>query len=412
MNFAIQALTLLSGLLVNFLVPALFGLESYGVFVQANILVFVFQKLTDIVNEPLISHVEGRYIFATSLLIGCVVILLFLIANSFEQIGNPVLLGVMLLSSCCLLSMYALRQQFRLLVYLLVFLVVFGFLLALKMLAGWQLNIVDVLIWTNFIPGGIAALGLILSGSRFPPGKKFISTMKNVVAMVPRMISVTLVFNLLTNILPYILSKTLPVRDLGLFRVVTSIIQSATSLFPLNTKAIFVAFVAEERRDVLFKTIMSTSLLYFAIVGVGGYLFAWAVPKISSYLVLVTSLPVLYWAVVSERYLLARGLRRQVMVANLVVGFLVVPAVIFVRDLQQAELFYSIGFSVYALVLHSFCQHRFHQGVMCWVVLLSPCVIWLQEKSVFIPILYMCSLVVLVITALRFRLADLRNLRF
>jgi hypothetical protein len=411
-NVAIQALTLLSGMLVNFVVPALYGLESYGAFIQANILVFVFQKLTDIVNEPLISHVEGRYVFATSLLMGGVVMLLFLITNSFDPIGNPLLLGVMLVSSCCLLSMYALRQQVRLLVYLVVFLGVFGLLLALKMLADWQLSIVDVLVWTNLVPGFLAALGLVSSGSRLPPGKQLLSTMGNTIAMLPRMISVTLVFNLLTNILPYILSKTLPVRDLGLFRVVTSVIQSATSLFPLNTKAIFVAFVGGERRETLFKTIMSASLLYFSILGVFGYLLAWMVPKLSPYLVLVASLPVLYWAVVSERYLLASGSRRQVMIANLTVGLLAVLGVFFVHELKQAVIFYALGFSAYALVLHACCQPRFHSGAMYWVVILSPCVIWLQAKSIFIPICYMVSLIILATVVLRFRPADLRNLRF
>jgi len=411
-NVAIQILTLLSGMLVNFVVPALYGLESYGDFIKANILVFVFHKLSDIVNEPLISHVEGRYVFATSLLMGGVVMLLFLIANRVDPIGNPLLLGVMLVSSCCLLSMYALRQQSRLIIFLIVFLAVFGILLALKMLADWKLSIVDVLVWTNFVPGLFAALGLVLSGSRLPPGKQFISTIGNAFAMLPRMISVTLVFNLLTNILPYILSKTLPVRDLGLFRVVTSIIQSATSLFPVNTKAIFVAFVEGEQREALLKVIMSASLLYFSLLGVFGYMLAWMVPKLGPYLVLVASLPVLYWAVVSERYLLASGSRRPVIIANLIVGVLAVVAVIFVQDLKQAEIFYGLGFAAYALVLHACCQSHLHQGVMYWVVILSPCVIWLQATSIFIPILYMVSLIILAIAVLRFRPADLRNLRF
>jgi hypothetical protein len=322
------------------------------------------------------------------------------------------LLGVMLVSSCCLLSMYALRQQLRLLVYLVVFLGVFGLLLALKMLADWQLSIVDVLVWTNLVPGLLAALGLVSSGSRLPPSKQLLSTVGDSFVMLPRMVSVTLVFNLLTNILPYILSKTLPVRDLGLFRVVTSVIQSATSLFPLNTKAIFVAFVEGERREALFKTIMSSSLLYFSVLGVFGYLLAWMVPKLSPYLVLVASLPVLYWAVVSERYLLASGSRRKVMIANLTIGFLAVVAVFFVQELKQAEIFYALGFSAYALALHACAQPRLHSGVMYWVVILSPCVIWLQAMSVFIPILYMVSLIILATVVLRFRPADLRNLRF
>lgn len=399
-------------MLVNFVVPALYGLESYGAFIQANILVFVFQKLTDIVNEPLISHVEGRYIFVTSLLTGGVVMLLFLLTNSINPIGNPLLLCVMLASSCCLLSMYALRQQLRLLAYLIVFLGVFGLLLALKMLADWQLSIVDVLIWTNLIPGVVAALGLVFSGSRLPPSKQLLSTMGNTFVRLPRMISVTLVFNLLTNILPYILSKTLPVRDLGLFRVITSVIQSATSLFPLNTKAIFVAFVGDERREALFKTIMSASLLYFSALGIFGYLLAWMLPKLSPYLVLVASLPVLYWAVVSERYLLASGSRRQVMIANLTVGLLAVVGVLFVHDLEQAVILYALGFSAYTIALRAGRQTSLPSGAMYWVVILSPCVIWLQAKSVFIPILYMLSLIILATVVLRFRPADLRNLRF
>jgi len=411
-NVAIQALTLLSGMLVNFVVPALYGLESYGAFIQANILVFVFQKLTDIVNEPLISHAEGRYIFAMSLMMGAVVLLLFLITNSIDPIGNPLLLGVMLLSSCCLLSMYALRQQLRLLVYLVVFLGVFGVLIMLKISADWQLSIVDVLVLTNLVPGVLAMLGLVFSGSRLPPGKQLRSSIANTILMLPRMISVTLVFNLLTNILPYILSKTLPVRDLGLFRVVTSIIQSATSLFPLNTKAIFVAFVGDERREALFKTVMSASLLYFAILGVFGYLLAWMVPKLSPYLALVAGLPVLYWAVVMERYLLASALREKVMIANLTVGIMAVGATYFVHELKHAEIFYALGFSAYALALHACCQPRIHSGAIYWVVILSPLAICLQPINILIPILYMVSLIILATLVLQFRPADLRNLRF
>jgi len=399
-------------MLVNFVVPALYGLESYGAFIQANILVFVFQKLTDIVNEPLISHVEGRYIFAMSLMMGAVVLLLFLIANSIDPIGNPLLLGVMLHSSCCLLSMYALRQQLKLLIYLVVFLGVFGFLLMLKISADWQLSIVDVLVLTNLVPGVLAMLGLVFSGSRLPPGKQLRSSIAKTILMLPRMISVTLVFNLLTNILPYILSKTLPVRDLGLFRVVTSIIQSATSLFPLNTKAIFVAFVGDERREALFKTVMSASLLYFAILGVFGYLLAWMVPKLSPYLALVAGLPVLYWAVVMERYLLASGLRQKVMIANLTVGIMAVGATYFVHELKDAEIFYALGFSAYALALHACCQPRIHSGAIYWVVILSPLAICSQPINIVIPILYMVSLIFLATLVLRFRPADLRNLRF
>ena len=411
-NVAIQALTLLSGMLVNFLVPALYGLESYGTFVQANILVFVFQKLTDIINEPLISHIEGKYVFATSLLTASFVLLFFLLINRLDPIGDPFLLGVMLLSSCCLLSMYALRQQTRLLVYLVIFLGVFGIALLLNTLANWQLSIVDILIWTNLLPGVLATLALLLSGSRLPPRSQLFSTFGNTIRMLPRMISVTLVFNLLTNILPYVLSKTLPVRDLGLFRVITSIIQSATSLFPLNTKAIFVAFVEGGRREMLFMTVMSSSLLYFSLLGLFAHLLIWLLPKFNQYFVMVSSLPVLYWAVVTERYLLASGLRRQVMMANWVVAFCALIMIFLVHDLQQAQLFYALGFSAYALALYAYCKPRVHPVAMYWVAIFSPCIIWLQEKSMAFSVIYMVSLAFIAIVVIRFRPADLRNLKF
>lgn len=411
-NVLIQALTVLSGLLVNFVVPGLYGLESYGLFIQSNILVFVFQKLTDIVNEPLISHVEGRHIFATSLLLASVVLLLFLIVDYLDPIGNPFLLGAMLVSSCSLLAMYAQRQQLRVLSYLVCFLVTFGILLGLKMLAGWNLSIVDVLILTNIIPGSFACVGLVATGSRLPSGNLLKSTIHNLISLLPKMLSVTLVFNLLTNILPYILSKTLPVRDLGLFRVLTSIIQSATSLFPINTKAIFVAFVAGERREALFKIIMSTSLLYFAVVGLSGYLLTLIVPKLSTYLVLVSSLPALYWCVVFERYLLASGMNRQVLVSNLVVGVAAISAVFFVKELSHAVLYYAIWISVYAIALMVHCPINRNRGITALTLALSPLVVWLQNISMLYAVTYLFALPIIAISIFSFKMANLRELRF
>ena len=74
-NLLIQALILISGLVVNFVVPSLYGLDAYGEFIKANILDYLFQNLLYIVNEQLIASVEAEYILITSLLMAFLIFL-------------------------------------------------------------------------------------------------------------------------------------------------------------------------------------------------------------------------------------------------------------------------------------------------------------------------------------------------
>ncbi len=53
------------------------------------------------------------------------IFLLFSAMNLIDSIGNPLLLGVMLLSSACLLSLFGLRLQRWIVGYLMIFLCVF-----------------------------------------------------------------------------------------------------------------------------------------------------------------------------------------------------------------------------------------------------------------------------------------------
>lgn len=410
LNILIQGLTLLSGLLVNFMVPALFGLEAYGVFVQANILVFVFQKIADIINEPLISHLERGYIFFFSLLLAGLVMLLFMILVFFQTKGNPVLLFSMLLSSCCLLSMYALRQQMRILIYLVAFLLVFFGLLGLGFFKIWSLNIETILISTNLIPASVAVLGLIFSGARVPPRSELVSVLISIFSLLPKLFSVTLVFNLLTNILPLVFSKILPARDLGLFRVMTSVIQSATSLFPFNTKAIFVAFTDAKKRDRVFNILMNASLLYFAILQIVGLSAVWFLPMLKSYLVLIPLLPVLYWTVLIERYAVASGQGRKVSFVNLLVGCPILLAAFFGNDLKYAELTYAFGFSLYLFALSRFISLDLNRYVLLWLAIISPLLLMLEFSAEWLSLLSACLLVLVSVRILGFDFKSLRNL--
>ncbi|CAI8754234.1 O-antigen/teichoic acid export membrane protein [Pseudomonas sp. IT-P44] len=412
-NLLIQVLTLISGLVVNFVIPGLYGLDAYGAFIKANVLVFLFQKLLDIVNEQLIASVEAEYILVTSLFMATLIFLLFSVVSLVDDIGNPLLLSVMLLSSACLLSLFGLRLQRWIVGYLVLFLCVFFVLLFISYQQILPLSIVDILLLTNLIPCLFAVAVLFSHGAKLPVGRQLLSTCKNVLFLLPRMVSITLVFNLFTNILPYILSKSLPVRDLGLFRVIVSIIQSATSLFPINVRAVFVAFVSGGQRQEQYRIIMSVALFYFALVGLSGYAMGWLFPQYSAYLAMLPCLPVLYWAVVTERYLVASGLHRKVIIANLVLGALAVAGMIlFVQGLKQAELFYALGFSAYLLFLHLLCRPGIRLPVIFWVSVLSPFAIVLKDVNLIWGVLYMLSLLIIAVGILRLRPADFRTLRF
>jgi hypothetical protein len=412
-NLLIQVLTLISGLVVNFVIPGLYGLDAYGAFIKANVLVFLFQKLLDIVNEQLIASVEAEYILVTSLFMATLIFLLFSVVSLVDDIGNPLLLSVMLLSSACLLSLFGLRLQRWIVGYLVLFLCVFFVLLFISYQQILPLSIVDILLLTNLIPCLFAVAVLFSHGAKLPVGRQLLSTCKNVLFLLPRMVSITLVFNLFTNILPYILSKSLPVRDLGLFRVIVSIIQSATSLFPINVRAVFVAFVSGGQRQEQYRIIMSVALFYFALVGLSGYAVGWLFPQYSAYLAMLPCLPVLYWAVVTERYLVASGLHRKVIIANLVLGVLAVAGMIlFVQGLKQAELFYALGFSAYLLFLHLLCRPGIRLPVIFWVSVLSPFAIVLKDVNLIWGVLYMLSLLIIAVGILRLRPADFRTLRF
>jgi hypothetical protein len=227
------------------------------------------------------------------------------------------------------------------------------------------------------------------------------------------MVSITLVFNLFTNILPFVLSRSLPVGELGLFRVIVSIIQSATSLFPINVRAVFVAFISGGQRQEQYRIIMSVALMYFALVGLSGYALGWLLPQYAGYLALLPCLPVLYWAVVTERYLVASGLQRKVIIANIAVGILAVAGMLlFVQGLKDAELFYAFGFSAYLIILHLLCRPGIRIPVVLWVSILSPLAVTLKNINLIWGVLYMCSLLIIAVWTLRLRPADFRTLRF
>jgi hypothetical protein len=111
--------------------------------------------------------------------------------------------------------------------------------------------------------------------------------------------------------------------------------------------------------------------------------------------------------------LVASGLNRKVITANVVVGVLAVTGVaFFVQDVKQAELFYALGFSAYLLFLHFLCRPGIDLAVVILVSILSPLAIVGAAANLFWGVLYMCLLLVMAIWKLRLRPKDIRGLRF
>lgn len=410
-SLLVQILTLLCALVVNFAVPALFGLTEYGLFLQANILVFVFQKLTDIANEPLISKLHAPAIFPVSLCVSGGVLIVFAVVNLLYPLGSALLLGAMLLSSCVLLSMYAMRQTKRILVYLCAFLSMFSVSIVLNLTKVYEMDIQHILILTNLVPALVAAVFLIPSSRVSSNAGSLVEVVLSLWKSVPSMLSLTLVYNLFTNIFPFLLSKTLPADSLGLFRVVASLVQSATSFFPLNIKTIFVALVRSDERERHYTTIMSFSLCYFAAAGLATYALVTVFPKFQPYTALVCSLPVLYWAVLSERYLLAMNKVRYVRTVNVLVGISFLVAMFFVENVHQAILCYALGFSLYAALLLNEVSKRICSLAAIWVCGLAPLAALNSWHTALPALIYLIGCLALALGIIRFNLNDLRALK-
>jgi hypothetical protein len=283
--------------------------------------------------------------------------------------------------------------------------------ISLSLTKVYEMDIQRILILTNLVPALIAAAALLPSCRASSSAGGLVEVVISLWKSVPSMLSMTLVYNLFTNIFPFLLSKTLPADSLGLFRVVASLVQSATSFFPLNIKTIFVALVRSDDRERHYTTIMSFSLCYFAAAGLATYALVTILPKFQPYTALVCSLPVLYWAVVSERYLLAMHKVRYVRAVNVLIGVVFLVAMFFVENVHQAILCYALGFSVYAALLLYEASGRIRSMAAIWVCGLAPVAAFNFGHTALPALIYLAGCIALALGMIRFNLSDLRALK-
>ena len=356
MNLLIQILTLCSGLLINFLIPLLFGLEEYGLFIKANILVFFFHKLTDVVSEPLISNVEKKQLLPISLSFGVFILLVFQVINSFFQSGSTYLLSAMIWSNAILLLLFALNLRKLVVVYLSGFIAMFLTLLFSVYMHVIHLTITQVCSFTNFIPATLC-LAYTLTLKKVPFSyeglvENFIKTIR----IMPKLFSLTLVNNLFSNILLFYLSFIFPPQLLGLYRVQVSIVQSVVALFPINSKVLSTYFLEATIESNFIEKLLLFSLNYFYLIALAGFLIVGIYQEKPEFSQVFLLLPIVHASIIVERYMLGRYMRQQLMMINIIITIFSCLTVLCIHTLDQMVILYSTGISLYLLIMLFFIE--------------------------------------------------------
>lgn len=396
-NIYIQFLTLFSGLLVNFFIPILFGLEEYGLFIKANLVVFLFHKFTDVVSEPLISNVDKRILLPVSISIGLFITFLFLIVDFFFSAGSPWLLISMIWSSCVLLTMIAQKQLFWVLIYLCLFVVIFLILLGAITIELTHLTITNVLGITNLLPSTFCLFVLISNRKLKISFNNIFSNFWVTLKLIPRLFSLTLVNNLFTNILPFYLSFIFSPHLLGLFRVQVSIVQSVTAIFPIHSKVISEYLRESSLKENLINQTLCISLNYFHFIALIGYIFVGIFENQLEFAQVFIILPIMHASMILERYLLGSSKNIQLIIINLIVAFFSCIFVLEVHSIEQMMLLYATGVSFYLfLLVFNMGQLKF-KNLLLALSVMTPLIIYYSNFSSMLGAVFLLIVSIIVL---------------
>ena len=349
----VQVLLLVSGLMVNFLTPLIFGIEQYGLFIKANILVYVFHRFSDVSSESLIALNAGGFLFLQSLAFNLFYFSIFLIAAQYVDVGSPLLLAGMLLSSSVLLTLYSQKRIMAVMCFLFAVVSVFIFLAGLQWTGVLSLTIENLMIFSTYPPAVMGFLVLAWLSRRELVQVSSYSALWRALFILPRMISLTLVFNLLTNFLPYIATKVLLPREIGVLRVMLAVVQSVSSIFPLNIKQIFSSMVGSENRHRLYASLMQVSAVYFLLLTCGLIFVTYFYSPLQAYVRLLSVLPLFFWSMLTERYLQSCMQGSRLLVANWIFAVGIVAGSIFCNSLDALVILYVVSIFGYSAALIS-----------------------------------------------------------
>jgi len=347
----VQVLSLFSGLMVNFLTPVIFGVTQYGVFIKANILVYVFHRFSDVSSESLIAlNAEGS-IFLQSLVFNIFYFVIFCAISHFINIGSLWLLGSMLLSSSVLLTLYSQKRIKAVLLFLLSVVSVFLFQAGLVWAGRLPFGIEQLMIFSTYPPAIAGFLMLTWLSRRELARLSSYTSLWRAVSIFPRMVTLTLVFNLLTNFLPYVATKILMPREIGILRVMLAVVQSVSSIFPLNIKQIFSTFMGNDKKERLYEALMQVSAVYFLSLACAILLVAYFYQPLQDYVRLLAILPLFFWSMLTERLLQASLQGGRLVALNLVFAVAILGFGAISTSLDALIMLYVISIAAYSVAL-------------------------------------------------------------
>ena len=347
----VQVLSLLSGLMVNFLTPLIFGVTEFGFFIKANILVYVFHRFSDVSSESLIALNAKGSIFLQSLVFNIFYLAGFYAISQFAEIGSISLLGSMLLSSSVLLTLYSQKRIRAVLLFLIAVVSVFIVQAGLIWAGRLSFGIEQLMIYSTYPPAiaGFMALAW-LSRHELVRLSSYTSLWRALVIF-PRMVSLTLVFNLLTNFLPYIATKILMPRVFVILRIMLAVVQSVSSIFPLNIKQIFTTLVGNDKKESLYAALMHVSAVYFLCLTCGVMLAACYYQSLQDYVRLLSMLPLFFWSMLTERLLQASQQGGRLVAINLTFAIVIFGVGLFSTSLDALIMLYVFSIVFYCAVL-------------------------------------------------------------
>jgi len=411
-NALVQLMTLLNGLLLNFLAPAVYGLHDFGEFIAANAMVFLVYKCVVIISEPLIRLSKPEHLlFILLTLSGLVTAAIALLSLVWSPGSLLMLVGILMLSNV-LMTLQAMRLRRLYVAVQSLAITVFVGLLAGAHAGNYTLSIEHLMEWATLIPALVGVALLLLHKVQMPTAATLRQSLADLMQHMPNMLSTTAVMNLFTNALPLFLAGILIPRDLGLFRVATALIQAASSVFPVSTQAVLVAFNREgEGAPKLYASLAPFAWLYFSAAAGVLMLGAYAMPHFASYITLAACLPMYYHAVLAERFLTSQHALRALRITNLAVCVVALLGLLWVGTLYDAMLHYAVGMALYAGVLSLIIAAR-GQGTRrtLWLIMLCPLAVAFAALHPWVGIVAMGLVIATVMQHTQFSITHTRTM--
>ena len=399
LNALIQFSTFAYGLVFNFLLPYVYGLDAYGQFIADNAVIFLLYRAMTIIREPLIRFTSPPLLLASSLTLNLFVLAMFVVVEQFRPMGSALMLAGLLVNGSCLLCLQALRYRRSFILAVCAMAVAIATLIFWSRAHDYALTLTQVVTLSVWLISSASMLYLFTHGAVVPRWRELRQTVVQVLHQVPRIISITAVMNLLTSASPLLLVHTLTSHDMGLFMVMTSVIQSAAIVFPVSTQAVLASFVNHPRGLEFYRLLSSIAMLYFAAACAGLVTCALIAPQLVPYVGLAALLPVYYYCILLERHLTATHHIRLLVIINWAVAALAATGYLLATDLPQAMLVYASGFTLYALAL-GISDRGFKPYPPLLIMLgLCPVFVWLMLQHVAYGLLY--ALLIAGVAALR-----------